>query len=168
MLILKLPFHTLFRYSLLLFAIMKTSDQNHLATLTLTPALEEKSITGSNTTHVLGQSSPPTALEPSLTSKENIEAIQLPSAQDLQVEEPVRNMTGIKWIVCVLSIYSSVFLYALDNTIVATIQPAIIKDLGHIEKLPWVSVGYQATSVALDLTWYVHSSHAMRCEVRDH
>jgi hypothetical protein len=77
---------------------------------------------------------------------------------DLEVsnepEQSPRKLKGIKWIVCVLSIFSSVFLYALDNTIVATIQPAIISDLGHLEKLPWVSVAYQVTSVALDLTWY--------------
>lgn len=71
----------------------------------------------------------------------------------LEAEQPVRTLKGIKWFICVLSIFSSVFLYALDNTIVATIQPAIIQDLGHIEKLPWVSVAYQVTSVALDLTW---------------
>ncbi|KAH8719434.1 putative MFS drug efflux transporter [Phaeosphaeriaceae sp. PMI808] len=72
---------------------------------------------------------------------------------EIEPEQPVRKLKGIKWFICVLSIFSSVFLYALDNTIVATIQPAIIRDLGHIEKLPWVSVAYQVTSVALDLTW---------------
>nr|POE61029.1 efflux pump patc [Quercus suber] len=48
--------------------------------------------------------------------------------------------------------HGPVSLYALDNTIVATIQPAIIEDLGHIEKLPWLSVTYQLGSFALDLT----------------
>src|SRR4051794_30581718 len=122
---------------------MKRSDQNHHAMLALTPALDKKSVKGATTTNDVGQSSLPTNPEPNSTSKENAEAVKLTSALGLEAEEPVRNMRGIKWIVCVLSIYSSVFLYALDNTIVATIQPAIIKDLGHIEKLPWVSVGYQ-------------------------
>ncbi|PQE21781.1 hypothetical protein CJF30_00011014 [Rutstroemia sp. NJR-2017a BBW] len=132
---------------------MERSDRNRDATSTSTPASEEKWEGGTQTTDGTLQSSFPTVLESNMTAKENSEAEQLPSPPALEEDEPVRNLRGIKWIVCVLSIYSSVFLYALDNTIVATIQPAIIADLGHIEKLPWVSVGYQATSVALDLTW---------------
>ncbi len=75
---------------------------------------------------------------------------------EIEAAAPVRNLKGIMWIICVGSIFSSVFLYALDNTIVATIQPAIISDLGHLEKLPWLSVAFQLTSFALDFTWYVH------------
>jgi hypothetical protein len=73
--------------------------------------------------------------------------------KDGPIEAVPRDLKGYKWIVCVLAIFSSVFLYALDNTIVATIQPAIIQSLGELEKLPWVSVAYQVTSVASDLTW---------------
>jgi hypothetical protein len=135
---------------------MERSDRNRDATSTSTPASEEKWEGGTQTTDGTLQSSFPTVLDSNVTPKENSEAVQSPSPLALEADEPVRNLRGIKWIVCVLSIYSSVFLYALDNTIVATIQPAIIADLGHIEKLPWVSVGYQATSVALDLTWYAY------------
>ncbi|KAM3083610.1 hypothetical protein ACMFMG_004255 [Clarireedia jacksonii] len=101
------------------------------------PALVGKSEKETNTTDISGQSTLPAASEPNLTLKENAEAVHSPST-DLEVEDAARTLRGIKWIICVLSIYSSVFLYALDNTIVATIQPAIIADLGHIEKLPWV------------------------------
>jgi len=82
--------------------------------------------------------------------------IQPSATAELEGAAPVRSLKGIAWIICVGSIFSSVFLYALDNTIVATIQPAIIGDLGHLEKLPWLSVAFQLTSFALDLTWYVH------------
>jgi hypothetical protein len=41
----------------------------------------------------------------------------------------------------VLAISSSLFLYALDNTIVANIVPAIINDLDHATELAWLSVG---------------------------
>lgn len=102
------------------------------------------------------QSSLPAAVDTTQASEENVGATPKSSTAHVEAEEPVRNLKGIKWIICVLSIFSSVFLYALDNTIVATIQPGIIKDLHHIEKLPWVSVAFQVTSVALDLTWYVH------------
>jgi hypothetical protein len=87
--------------------------------------------------------------------------------QDDPSETPPRDLKGYKWIICVLAIFSSVFLYALDNTIVATIQPAIIQSLGELDKLPWVSVAYQVTSVASDLTWYisrsVHTAHSYPC-----
>ena len=99
------------------------------------------------------------ALDTTQAEEENVEATQQPSTTStahVEAEEPVRSLKGIKWIICVLSIFSSVFLYALDNTVVATIQPAIINDLHQLEKLPWVSVAFQVTSVALDLTWYVH------------
>lgn len=80
-----------------------------------------------------------------------------PSATaEIEAAAPGRSLKGIAWIICVASILSSVFLYALDNTIIATIQPAIIGDLSHLEKLPWLSVAFQLTSFTLDLTWYVH------------
>ncbi|KAJ8058261.1 hypothetical protein OCU04_012456 [Sclerotinia nivalis] len=117
------------------------------------PVMEVNLEKGTNATSTSNQSSLPSADNPVVASKENIEAVRPHPTSDSEVEEPARSLKGIKWIICVLSIYSAVFLYALDNTIVATIQPAIIKNLGHIEKLPWVSVAYQTTSVALDLTW---------------
>jgi hypothetical protein len=46
-----------------------------------------------------------------------------------------------QWFIVVLAISSSLFLYALDNTIVANIVPAIIDDLGHATELAWLSVG---------------------------
>lgn len=122
------------------------------------PTSEKNSEKETNTITASDQSSFPIAHEANLSSKEENGAPHLSSVSDVEAvaEEPARSLNGIKWIICVVSIYSSVFLYALDNTIVATIQPAIIKDLGHLEKLPWVSVSFQAASVALDLTWYVH------------
>jgi hypothetical protein len=90
-----------------------------------------------------------------LDATQDVQIIQQTSTPDVEREEPPRDLKGIKWIICVLSIFSSVFLYALDNTIVATIQPSIIDAFGHLEKLPWVSVAFQVTSVALALTWYV-------------
>jgi hypothetical protein len=43
------------------------------------------------------------------------------------------------------------FLFALDNTIVANVQPSIIESLGHVDMLPWVSVSYPLGVVALNL-----------------
>jgi MFS family permease len=60
-----------------------------------------------------------------------------------------RNVTGLAWAVVVISILSSVFIYALDNTIVADILPTIVNDLGDVEKLPWLSVGFMIGGVAM-------------------
>ncbi|KAI9367730.1 major facilitator superfamily domain-containing protein [Aspergillus egyptiacus] len=64
-----------------------------------------------------------------------------------------RNVHGVLWIAVVLAIYSSTFLFALDNTIVANIQPAIIASLDGIEKLAWSGVAFVMASSATVLTW---------------
>ncbi|KAK7417640.1 Efflux pump dep3 [Neonectria punicea] len=44
---------------------------------------------------------------------------------------------------------STTFLFALDNTIVADIQPAILLDLGAIELLPWIGTGFALCTMAI-------------------
>lgn len=62
-----------------------------------------------------------------------------------------RDMGTFAWASVVISILASMFLFALDNTIVADIQPNIIKTLGNVDELPWISVGYALGAVALNL-----------------
>ncbi|CAG8961583.1 hypothetical protein HYFRA_00006117 [Hymenoscyphus fraxineus] len=62
-----------------------------------------------------------------------------------------RNMGGLSWFFVVLSLISSMFLFALDNTIVANIQPSIIDSFQNVDKLPWVSVSYPLGVIALNL-----------------
>ncbi|KAM0666124.1 hypothetical protein ACQRIU_003979 [Beauveria bassiana] len=61
-----------------------------------------------------------------------------------QTEPPPspRDIHGFRWVLAVVAVVSSILLYATDNTIVATIQPSIIEDLGNQHFLPWVSVSY--------------------------
>lgn len=47
---------------------------------------------------------------------------------------------------------STTFLFALDNTIVADIQPSVLKDLGRVELLPWLGTGFALGSMAV-LPW---------------
>ena len=144
---------------LLLRAKMEAQDQKQhedAAPARTSAPLSEKNLDNETTAPSSDESSLAAALDTIQASDENVEATQQSATVRAEAETPVRNSKGIKWIICVLSIFSSVFLYALDNTVVATIQPAIINHLHHIEKLPWVSVAFQVTSVALDLTWYVH------------
>ena len=70
---------------------------------------------------------------------------------------PPRQLSGALWAICVTSILIALFLFALDNTIVALVQPAIVHSLGHIEKLAWLSVSFALGSVATNLLWYVFS-----------
>ncbi|PLB45530.1 MFS general substrate transporter [Aspergillus steynii IBT 23096] len=56
-----------------------------------------------------------------------------------QSEAPPRDINGWKWYSTLVSILTSTFLYALDATVVAELQPIIVQDLGGITKLSWLS-----------------------------
>lgn len=51
----------------------------------------------------------------------------------------------------VLAILSTVFLFALDNTITANVIPPIIERFGHSDKLPWLSVSFMMGGVSVVL-----------------
>ena len=53
----------------------------------------------------------------------------------------------------VLAILSSVFLFSLDQTIVADVQPAIVGHFGTVAKLPWLSVSLLLGAAATNLFW---------------
>lgn len=68
-------------------------------------------------------------------------------------ETPPRNIHGIKWALAVISILISTFLFALDNTIVADVQPAIVERFGQVDKLPWLSVAFLVAASGTNLVW---------------
>ncbi|OJJ52825.1 hypothetical protein ASPSYDRAFT_213401 [Aspergillus sydowii CBS 593.65] len=68
-------------------------------------------------------------------------------------EAPPRDINGWKWWLAIFSIWSSIFFYALDNTVVADIQPVIIEDLGELDKLTWLSVAFLLGATATNLIW---------------
>ena len=68
--------------------------------------------------------------------------------------EQVRKITGIKWLLVVISILSSTFLFALDNTVVADVEPKIVDRFGEIQKLPWLPIGFLVAAVSTNLIWY--------------
>jgi MFS family permease len=68
-------------------------------------------------------------------------------------EAPPRDISGIKWAIVVLSILSSTFLFALDNTIVADIQPVIVEHFDSVGKLSWLSVAFLIGAAATNLIW---------------
>ncbi|KAG9233585.1 major facilitator superfamily domain-containing protein [Amylocarpus encephaloides] len=84
------------------------------------------------------------------TSKETREVSENSSTADVDPEKseqqtetteelPPRDINGWKWVVVVLSILSSTFLFALDNTIVADIQPVIVLHFNDVKNLTWLS-----------------------------
>ena len=72
------------------------------------------------------------------------------SAED---EVPPRDMKPIVWFLVAASVFSAVFLFALDNTIVADVQPKVIESFGEVSKLPWISVAFPLGGVAMNLIW---------------
>ena len=69
-------------------------------------------------------------------------------------EEPSpRDVHGIKWVLAVSAVLASTFLFALDNTIVADVQPAILKRFGEVNKLPWLSVAFLVAAAGTNLVW---------------
>ena len=71
-----------------------------------------------------------------------------------------RRVKGIRWILVVLSILSSTFLFALDNTVVADVEPEIVDRFGQIQKLPWLPIAFLVASISTNLLWY-HDRSAM-------
>lgn len=72
-----------------------------------------------------------------------------PAEATPEVSSPARKLHGFSWFLVVFSILSSIFLYALDNTIVADIIPAIVNDFSSIKDLGWLSVGFVIGGVAV-------------------
>jgi hypothetical protein len=68
------------------------------------------------------------------------------------LQDPVRTVTGLKWVLVCVGFYFSGSLYGLDNTIAADIQSAVIESLGDISKLAWLGSGFPLGSIATILT----------------
>ncbi|CZR65858.1 related to major facilitator (MFS1) transporter [Phialocephala subalpina] len=72
---------------------------------------------------------------------------------DSTEEAPPRDISGWKWALVIFSILSSTFLFALDNTIVADVQPTIVTHFDAIGKLSWLSVAFLIGAAATNLVW---------------
>lgn len=83
----------------------------------------------------------------------NVDPIAIEKQEAVEVVAPPRDITGWKWGLVVVAILSSIFLFALDNTVVADIQPAIIANFGDIQKLPWLTGAFLIGSASTNLVW---------------
>jgi MFS family permease len=68
-------------------------------------------------------------------------------------ETPPRNIDGWKWYMTTVAILFSTFLYALDATVVADLQPVIVEEFGNIQDLSWLSVAFLLCATATNLIW---------------
>ncbi|PQE14166.1 Major facilitator superfamily domain general substrate transporter protein [Rutstroemia sp. NJR-2017a BVV2] len=68
-------------------------------------------------------------------------------------EVPPRNIDGWKWYLTTVAILFSTFLYALDATVVADLQPVIVEEFGKIQDLSWLSVAFLLCATATNLIW---------------
>ncbi|KAJ5089071.1 major facilitator superfamily transporter [Penicillium argentinense] len=78
-----------------------------------------------------------------------------PNIEDVDyVQENIRAScnTGM-WCLIVLTMLASLFLFALDNTIVADIQAPIIARLSQVEKLVWLGVAFTLSGSATIAIW---------------
>ena len=66
--------------------------------------------------------------------------------------ETTRAVKGWKWVFVCFGLYFSIFLYGLDNTVVADIQSAVVDTYGNVSQLAWLGVGFPLGSVATILT----------------
>lgn len=56
--------------------------------------------------------------------------------------EPERSITGIRWLLVCVAIFSANILYGLDTTIVADIQGTISATFDNITQLGWLGIGF--------------------------
>ncbi|KAK8130927.1 major facilitator superfamily domain-containing protein [Apiospora sp. TS-2023a] len=64
-----------------------------------------------------------------------------------------RQYRGVKWAIVMISLISSTFLYALDNTVLATVRPSMTETLGRIDMLTWLSIAYPMAEVGSNPFW---------------
>jgi MFS family permease len=55
----------------------------------------------------------------------------------------------IQWLLFNVTTLTPMFLYGLDNTIVANIAPTIVLNFSAVPQLPWLSVGFMIGGLAL-------------------
>ncbi|KAK2745275.1 hypothetical protein FQN57_003970 [Myotisia sp. PD_48] len=92
------------------------------------------------------ESASSTAL-PSEVSEKGIGGGSLDGSEAEEKKNPER-LEGWKWILAVIVLLLSSFLYGLDTTIVADVQAPVVEQFGAVQKLSWLGSGFPMGSVA--------------------
>jgi hypothetical protein len=82
--------------------------------------------------------------DPVLSDNSTAEAAS-PAADGEKEQE--RSVTGIRWLLICVAVFSANLLYGLDNTIVADIQGPAAKTFNEYAELGWLGVGFTLGSV---------------------
>ena len=82
-----------------------------------------------------------------------LQELTLDEQKDQNDGPPPRTVKGPVWALIVVSLVCANLLISMDNTIVATIQPPLILDLGDYSNFPWIAVGYALGAVSVNLFW---------------
>lgn len=134
-------------------------DQSDATRLDEKSALEVPSALGDNT-----KSRSDSPLPSSSGNSELGDPAVAEKGLDISTPEPSpRNVHGFKWGFAVASVLASTFLFALDNTIVADVQPAIVERFGAVTKLPWLSVAFLVAAAGTNLVWSVSPTPNAPC-----
>ncbi|KAH8907861.1 MFS general substrate transporter [Coniochaeta sp. PMI_546] len=67
--------------------------------------------------------------------------------------ESPRSVHGVKWVLVIVALLSSLFLYSLDNTVVANVQPKVVETFNRVDLVPWLGVSFALASAATTLPW---------------
>ena len=73
--------------------------------------------------------------------------------QNRDTATPGRQLRGVSWILVVFSILTSTFLFGLDNTITADVQPAVVRQFQSVDRLAWLSVAFMVGAASTTLFW---------------
>lgn len=73
-------------------------------------------------------------------TRSNIEEMQLSGVNG--ETEPKRQVTGLRWLLVCLAIFSGNILYGLDTTIAADIQASVSASFDNVTQLGWLGVGF--------------------------
>ena len=127
---------------------MGEHEENHIGS----PEKEEESGIPSNNNLAVGNRETQDVSEQ--TSVTGMDEVDNEKQQPEPTEEkPPRDISGWKWAIVVFSILSSTFLFALDNTIVADVQPVIVTHFNDVGKLTWLSVAFLIGAASTNLVW---------------
>ncbi|KAF2823433.1 putative MFS drug efflux transporter [Ophiobolus disseminans] len=103
--------------------------------------------------HVEHPASTGTSNSTELSTRPDAAALANEKQTHVEIEPLPRDVTGWKWVLASIAILSSIFLYALDATVVAAVQPIIVTDFGAVDKLAWLSVAFLLAATATNMVW---------------
>ena len=100
---------------------------------------------------------------PNSSSVDGAQAEKCLPLASIEPPVPPRPVHGVRWVLVVIAILSSTFLFSLDNTVVADVQPTIVRQFDSVDKLTWLSVGYLLGSTTTNLLWYAIFAGDIHC-----